>query len=345
MKKIMVIVAALAMMTGSAYAAEWNFFGSARVATFITDVDNPGVTPDTNNFVENLQGNSRIGANVKVSDELTGRFELGIGEAQPGGLSGVETRLLYGEWNFGAGKLLVGQAYTPLNMFYSNQVYAADNNLLNYGGVYGGRNPALQLTFGDFQIAALPTANAAVSGFAVTETNMPKIEASYRLAMDNFHVALQGGYNSYEVGNTEDIDSYVLALGAGVKFGAGYLQGNIWTGENVGPYGLYNAPADDPAIVAGKVVDNEAFGWLLVAGYKFNDMIGLEVGYAQAEAEMDATGSIEDDVAAYYVQTTVGLAPGVFIVPEIGVIDNKKNAAGVDESEITYYGIKWQINF
>lgn len=56
-----------------------------------------------------------------MSDELTGGFEYG---------SGVNLRKLYGEWNFGAGSLLIGQTYTPLNYFYSNQVYGGDNDLL-----------------------------------------------------------------------------------------------------------------------------------------------------------------------------------------------------------------------
>jgi hypothetical protein len=296
---------------------------------------------------------------VKVSDELVGRFEYG---------TGVNVRLLYGEWNFGSGKLLVGQTYTPVNMFYSNQVYASDNDLLNYGGVYGGRNPALQLTFGGFKIAALPTASAAVmtanttlltsATAGVNETNMPKLEASYKLSMDNWHIDFNGGYNSYEVlvgTRGYDVDSYVAAFGAGVNFGAAYLQGNIWMGQNVGPYGLYNAPADDPVIVDGTLEDNDGFGWLIVAGYKVNDMISLEIGYAQATAELDMTGSLEDDVASYYVQSTIAFAPGVFIVPEIGYIDNKDditfgtpvalNYANTEGTETLYYGIKWQINF
>ena len=362
MKKLMVIFAALAMLTSSAYAADWNFYGSARVATFYTEVDpNTAGVNDTTNIGHDLQGNARIGANVKVSDELTARFEYG---------TGVNVRILYGEWNFGAGKLLVGQTYSPLNMFYSNQVYGSDNDLLNYGGVYGGRQPMVQLKFGNFKIAAVKpqsaavvvglvdgaqTANAitgAVSGnletddWAVGEQVMPKIEASYRLNMDNFHVAVQGGYNTYEIVNglnTIDVDSYIGALGAGAKFGSIYINGNIWIGQNVGPYGLYNAPADDPAISANglSLDDNDAYGYLLVAGYKLNDMFNFEVGYAQAQAEVDVTAAAEDEVKSYYIQSTITMAPGVFFIPEIGAIDNVEPGT----TDTLYYGIKWQINF
>ena len=41
MKKLMVIAALLVFMVGSAaYAADWNFYGSARVSTFYTDWEN-----------------------------------------------------------------------------------------------------------------------------------------------------------------------------------------------------------------------------------------------------------------------------------------------------------------
>ena len=393
MKKLMVIIASLAMITSSAYAADWNFYGSARMSTFINDVDaNVAGTEDTTNIAFAQQGNSRLGANVKVNDELTGRFEFGIADG------GVSKRLIYGEWDFGGGKFLVGRTYSPLNMFYSNQVYGSDNDLLNYGGVYAGRQDMLRLTFGNFKIAliapdsagivvgevdgaatvsalgvvvpavpavaatattaavaavpAVPASaflapNLETDDFTAIEQVLPKIEASYKLTFDNMHVNFQGGYNTYELSNgagtTVDVDSYVLALGAGIKFGAAYLQGNIWMGQNVGPYGLYNAPADDPAIGANGVslVDNDALGYLVVAGYKVNDMFSLEVGYAHAEAELDVAGSTEDEVDSYYVQTTVSLAPGVFFVPEIGYIDNVE--AGTTET--LYYGMKWQINF
>lgn len=104
------------------WATEWNFYGSARVSTFQTNTEMPSV-PDTDNFALALQSNSRIGANVKVSDKLSGAFEYGASGGN------VNLRKLYGEWDFGAGKFLVGQTYAPMNWFYSNQVYGVDNDL------------------------------------------------------------------------------------------------------------------------------------------------------------------------------------------------------------------------
>jgi len=146
MKKALLCVAIMAIMVGSASAADWNFYGSARVATFYTDADN-GDGTSTENFSESLQGNARIGARVKVSDELTGRFEYGAS----GGDANV--RLLYGTWNFGPGALTVGQDYTPLYMPVSNQVYGTDNGLGGWGEPYPGRHGQIKLIFGGFQFA------------------------------------------------------------------------------------------------------------------------------------------------------------------------------------------------
>jgi hypothetical protein len=153
MKKLMVLVAALALVAGSAMtaaAADWNFYGSARIATFFQDSDD--------NYRQALQGNSRIGANVKVSDELTGRFEYGSWTAVtiPRTVCFMENGTLV------PALCWLGQTYSPLCMFPSVQVgvpdLGYDTNLLAFGGVYSGREKMLQLKFGDFKFAVLPVA-------------------------------------------------------------------------------------------------------------------------------------------------------------------------------------------
>jgi porin-like protein len=299
MKKLFILVVAMAMvatfaMTSS--AAEWNFYGSARVATFVTDtgaVDDP--------FTEGLQGNSRIGAGVKVSDELSGGFEYG---------SGPNLRKLYGEWNFGGGKFLVGQTYTPLNLFYSNQVYGGDTGLLNEGGVYSGRAPMLRLSFGSFAIAAVAPAAGNI--------DMPTIEASYSLKFDSVSVKLAGGYDA---GPDNGDSSYVVAVGAKLNAGPFSLCGDIYLGDN----------AENLIWTNGVGEDN--FGYLIVASYKINDMIGLEAGYGSAEGDV---ATVTVDSYGWYVQAPITLAPGVYVIPEVGSV----NSGNTD-----YFGAKWQINF
>lgn len=340
----MLLIAALTMVASfalTAAAAEWNFYGSARMMTWSEDDNNPSPADDDRDTTWDLQGNSRFGATVKVSDTLVGGFEYG---------TGVNLRKLYAEWTFGAGKLLVGQTYTPTSSyFYSNQVWGADNDLLDCGQQYIGRKPMIQLTFGDFKLAFVTPNTGGFAGIGDVDTTLPKIEASYGLKMDNFFVDLSGGYQSYEVSGV-DVDSYLVALGGGMDFGAAYVKANVFFAQNGSAYGMYNDDdmADDAMgynPLTNDVVDVDTFGWLLVAGFKVSDMLTIEAGYGALEHELDVNNSDADDAANYYLNASITLAPGVFVVPEVGVRDYKDNAAGADQGDMTYFGAKWQMNF
>jgi len=356
MKKLTVLFAAFAMVacfTMTAAAAEWNFYGSARVATFWIDQDDlPTLTAggDDNDFDLRwrVQGNSRIGANVKVSDTLSGRFEYG---------TGINLRLLYGTWNFGAGTLTAGQFYSPLNFFLSNQVFGGDADLLNIGGLYSGRNQGLMLGLmdGALKIALLTPKTQVLPGFAQdVDTTFPKLEVKYHLALGKAFVDFAGGYCTYDVENANDdysVDSYIVGIAGGFDLGKFYLKTNAWIGQNVGTYGIWHDTSDNfgAKVTPGNIstVDNDSYGLLLVVGARINEMIAIEsgIGYTESEFDTSVPGMQEDDALAYYVQATINLAPGVFIVPEIGVLDMAENMAGNDEQKTLYYGLKWQINF
>ena len=344
MKKLIILAASFVLVASfamTAAAAEWNFYGSARISTFWTSEDtNVEGADDVDDYSQGLQSNSRIGANVKVSDELTGRFEYG---------TGVNVRILYGEWDFGAGKLLVGQTYAPMNWFYSNQVFGVDNNLNAQGFIYSGREPMLKLTFGTLQLALVnPDTNDLDTGFT-SEAKIPAIEACYSWTHDVITLEVAGGYQSYELSNggtTYDIDSYVFAVGAMFNFGAAFFNTSVFTGQNVGNLIALSVDGDNAwddgfaAISGTRVLDNDSMGYALVVGYKLNDMFTCEAGYGYAESDID-TFSSDDEIKAYYANVTVNLAPGVFFVPEIGRFDGQE----ASDSETTYYGVKWQINF
>jgi len=400
MKKLMVIAVLLVFMTGSAYAADWNFYGSARVSTFYTNFDNDifnprtgvigGTGPDTANYEQALNGNARIGANVKVSDELTGQFEYGAKK----GVANI--RILWGEWNFGAGTLGVGQDYTPLLMPYSNQVYNVyakedgDTNMSLFGMLYGKRKAMVRLKFGEFQIAAVQPTNTVACDFTLsntgvpvgvipgtaiplylsnqpsTEVKIPSIQAKYKIDFDAGHINLAAGYQTFDVlsGNQDyDVTSYVLAVGGRLNFGGAYLKGNVWGGQNVGNMAdiavggqlvssitgadtndgksLGFAKWNDGTTGTKGIVDNDAIAALIVLGYEIQKGLYLEAGYGYTSTELDMAGSVNDDSDCYYIQSTIFLAEGVFITPEIG----RWNAKQEDQPDVKYFGIKWQINF
>lgn len=339
------IVAMVTFFTITATAADWNFYGSARLSTFVTDTDNKGVLVDTTNYAQSLHSNARIGAKVTVSDTLTGRFEYGAS----GGNANI--RHLFGEWDFGSGKLLVGQTDTPVNMSLSNQVYGGDKLLDPYGHVDGQRHPMVRLSFGSFKIAAIqPETTTWVAPGTTTEVKIPKIEASYHLELDNAFLDFQGGYQTYEIKNTttfvtHDVVSYVLAVGGQIKWGAAYIGADVWLGRNTGPYKLSCDVDDNPAVSGTALIDNDSLGYAIAAGYKLNETISFEAGYGYTQGALKIGASGKDKLNAYYLQSTITLAQGVFFVPEIGVIDNKKDTLGNEEPRLRYAGIKWQINF
>ena len=104
---------------------------------------------------------------------------------------------------------------------------------------------------------------------------------------------------------------------------------------------------DDPwwNTTSSSVTDNDTVGFLVCGGLKINDSLSFEVGYAHVEHELDMAQANEDATASYYIQATITIAKGFFLVPEIGKVDYKDNAAKVDEGDTVYYGAKWQINF
>lgn len=358
MKKLIVLAAAFCMVATSAFAAEWNFYGSARVQTAYMKVENQSGSIDNTNLSEWLQTNARIGANVKASDSLAGRFEYGTS----GGNANI--RLLYGEWNFGGGKLLVGQDYSPLfnissNSIYSQNTSADELDMLFTGYTYGGRVPQLKLTFGGLKIAAITPKTDLAAGSGTpgsTQVMLPKFEASYRLAQNNWWVQLGAGYQTYDIysaanqtGSDDSVDSYIGSLTAGVTFGPATFSGNIFAGQNAGTFALIGV--SDGAFLAGgrakylsatnTVVDNDVLGYALVATYKATDMFTFEAGFGTVKTEFDEAGSTKDDVIQYYVQSVITLAPGVTITPEIGVVDFKQEG----QCENTYIAAKWQLNF
>jgi len=360
MQKILVgILAAVFVLAciGSLQAADWSFYGSARMATFSADVDPQvaGVSSDTDTLWA-LQGNSRIGANVTAGD-VSGRFEYG---------SGPNLRHLYGTWNFGPGVILVGQAFTPLNEFYSNQVYETDNNLNKEGMIFHGRRPQIQVRISNFELALVePNTQATLlnsAGATVTsadnDTTLPQILMAYRYATGRFYLNPFLGWATYDftTGVTsatqqESVDSLVYGFAGKVYLGPGFFSAGLVAGSNIGNMGITTRTLSNAVINAanGKLVDNDTLAYAGVVGFKANDTFKFEAGYGYIRSEYDVTGvKTEDTGFSYYVQSTVTLAPGVIIVPEVGVVSNdeiKIGGVATKQSETTYLGAKWQINF
>jgi hypothetical protein len=78
----------------------------------------------------------------------------------------------------------------------------------------------------------------------------------------------------------------------------------------------------------------------------------LAVGYGSVTYEVDlpaGIGTVEDEGTSMYAQLEIQLAPGFWVTPEVGVIDDKEitGPAGFkfEEGDMTYYGAVWKIHF
>jgi hypothetical protein len=306
-------------------------------------------------------------------------------------------RILWGEWNFGAGSLGVGQHYTPLLFPYSNQVYNiyamkdGDTNMSTFGMLYGKRKPMVRLKFGNFQIAAVQPSTivhydisttatgTAIGGGRVipaaqpsSEVKLPQIQAKFKIDFDWGHINLAGGYQTFEIKNTTtqidySVRNWLVGIGGRLNVGKAYFKGNLWTGENVGNLAdilvggrIFSTTGNAAASVRDGadtgfaryrdgsvggttegITDNEALASLIVAGYEIRKGLYLEAGYGYTRTELDEASATKLDMKTWYMQSTIFLAPGVFITPEIGGVDGGNDS----DFDVFYGGIKWQINF
>jgi hypothetical protein len=353
-------------------AADWSFYGSQRMATFYVADDFGDFTradgeDDDWGLDWNFQANSRLGARVKA-DKVTGHIELGL-KGSDGSDTDVGTRRAYGVWKFtDNASLKVGKDYSPVTRFLSGQVFASDDGLLGAGNFYGKRPGMLGLQIGGFEIAAitnplittsyLPALNVAPTN-SDPDWNVPKIEASWLLKFGSFDIRPFGGVNYFKVDQagstvlTDDIDvwSYVVGLDSMLNIGAFYVGGQFAYGINWSNANWANArlgTAGSFVSLDGTDDTTDCISWtaMLVAGLNFTPTLKFEVGAGYRNDEPDDVDGIEEDeMWQIYGQAVITLAPGVFLIPEVGYLDKMDNFLGEDEGYQWYAGAKWQIDF
>jgi hypothetical protein len=373
MKKFTILMAAIALVCFSvpALAVDWNFYGSARMQTFWTSEDLKDIGDKSTDLQWDFQGNSRFGANVKA-DHIRGQIELGMRPTEAS-TNRVNTRRAYGVWNFGAGTLKVGKDYTPITQFISNQVYDTDLGLLYLGAPYGDRWGQIALGFGGFEVALVtPLTDTDITdpetGTDANDTGnerrlIPKIEASWGMSFDAFDFKIMGGYQYYSLKNVESltnpgdtndvkVTSYMIAGGGTFNFGPAYVGAQALWGQNTGNANWRNSYYDtwDRATWDGddKTDDVDSYGGILVAGMKVSDMLSFELGGGMMVNDpKDAPKGFDEKTEAYsvYLNSTVALAPGVYIIPEVGMISFGNNPQDEDQGSLFYLGAKWQIDF
>ncbi|MCJ7538459.1 MAG: porin [Desulfobacterales bacterium] len=378
MKKLIVILAAIAMV-GSFTAtamADVDLYGSARFRTYYADVDDgDGPLVDSDSDLEWRMGHlTRFGANFK-SDKITGKFEMdaragGAGSTalteSSGGASGLgnmRLRHLWGQYDFGAGKLMIGQNYPLFDAPVSGiNYYSGGFQPLGGIGITDARTSQIRLTFGDFRLAFLQadTTNGGLATMTEVNTMFPKIEVRYDMKLDAFALNFIGGYQSYEIEDynyatgagtrqSEDITSWVLGARGKANFGPVYVGLSLNYRQNGDNYGAWTASTKELAVLEGtSIKDATGFGYVAAVGYKVNDMFTLEASYGSLTTEQDTALNNEDDGNVWGLMAKITLAPGVYIIPEFIMQDNKdvvNDGVSTEQGDATIFGVFWMINF
>jgi len=371
MKKLIVFIAALSMVLGfavTAAMADADLYGSVRFRTYWADKDTNYATGATNYDDEDLEwviGKlSRWGVNYK-SGNITGKVELDARDldADEGSSEFGELRVrhLYGQWDFGMGKLLIGQTFNPCTVYLSGLGYYSGGLQPFHGtGLKYFRTSQIRLTFDKFMIAFLtPDTEQDYNGVGEyaaggdIDTTLPRIEARYSFNFDPVKLDVMGGWQTYDVVNATDdeesIDSYFMGLYAQANFGPTYVKGLINYRQNGGNYGLWTNVNETASITGDDVEDVTAMGYAATIGYKFSDKVTVEATYAATQSENDdAAGDPEDDAQAYSLLIKYSPAPGVVIQPELIYDDREESdyiGADDDQGDATIFGVFWMINF
>ncbi len=396
MKKLLVVLLVLGLAV-PAMAADWNFYGSARTHLGYYSVDenfargpatdatirSNGLDDDAGTTL-NIYGQSRFGAKVMASDNLTGFIEFGLREtnnavANAGDSEEVYLRLLGGIWKFGAGSLMVGKNYTPGTFLGYSGMGAdlgdnGDANMLVSGLAYIGRQPQIRLSFGGFDFAliqhngsqaAATTYPAYTLGLGDADHTIPKMEAAYVFRTPVFSIRPVAGFQTYKAenqatGDDETITSYMLGLGATVTLGPAYVKATFSYLQNPGNYGQTNVLVLDAALVGamnaqligGDVEDSKLMQGTFVVGAKINEMLGVEAGFGYGNVEQDIAAiggaEVEQTGMLYYLQVPITVAKGMAIIPEFGFVDRDDYEIGgvdVDAGDMWYADINFRVDF
>ena len=346
MKKV--VLCCLVIMLGAVafLGAEATFYGSARLGFWYENIDKDwncyqyGVSESNLALNYAMQSNSRFGANFATKG-VTGKVELGISPSQ------VCLRLLYGKITKGDLAILIGQDFSGFKI-HGKQVYNDDLNFINYGLFYDGRQPMVKFTCKDrFNAMFITPKEVDVTELGGLQSLIPKINLSYEYTGSKFYFSTSAGVNVNKYNknfNTDGLDKMLIAYAVTLtgKYDLGMLNllAQYSYGVNVGNYGICTITPSSVVYDSGtkSFKDTKTFGGLIVVGCK---LFTAGVSYIET---CNSLWSDKDTAMSAFIQKKVSICKNVFLVPEVGLIDNMKDCAGAQEGKKIYGGMKIQAD-
>jgi hypothetical protein len=328
-----------------------------------------------------LQSNSRIGAKVAWGN-IGGAFEYGHASGNAVTTRLLYGTWNFGSGTFLVGQDYGPYFYLVSGLCGPG---GGECNGIGFGSIYSSRTPQLKLIFGGFQVSLespvktgsfhanqppltitdqeLPLFQFATANVPTdNDQTLPRIAASYTFNAGPGQFFIGGIYNTYtqHFGTTTDVENDVNAwlLGAGTKLGFGpfYVNATFQYGYNpnnaAGPFFTLYPSAQYYSAALDKSEDSKYMAAQLILGFKLTDSMTFEGGVIWQSGEVDnpdvSGNNIKQDTWSYYIGMGFSPAKNVFIVPELGLIDYNKlktNSGDVSFGNLTWFGIKWQINF
>jgi len=336
-------------------------------------------------LIWDLHGNSRIGANIKAENISArfefGITEANVSSRRIYGVWNFGSgKLKVGKDYTPVSQFISGQVFDGdlgllgLGTFYGSRFGQIAFEFGNFEialvtpntGLVKGLTESTSVVIGTIGGRGIDAAVTTSANGDVDEI-LPKIEAGWGMSFDAWNFGLMGGFQYYSVEDvqssltgqgTDDLDvtSWTLGGDIGFNFGPGYVKAALSYGSNIG-----NAGWSIPGGVNGRAGtyqgglavwdgdddtnDTTTFQGALVGGLKVSDMLSFEGGFGYRSDITDGSSDRDTKPWEAYVQSVIALAPGVYVIPEVGYYDFDNSASGAEAGSLFYLGGKWQINF
>lgn len=370
------IIAAALGLSVPAMALDVTPYGAIRVGTWWTSstyYNGQNALHDAD-FTLDLQGDSLVGMRVKEGD-FSGVAEMGAYNPK-NRAGGVELRMLFGEWDFGGGKLRVGYAPSPY-VFRSEQTYDSDGGFNGYGSLWDGRYAQIKASLNNGLYLTLKKQSTSNTGgtsnfttntgpawqntpFNLTATQYAATNTNYDTYLPQTTVGYEGkagilkyggglAFNFYKVTQTtsdvvtsrDEIYSYLGFAHGTVDLAPVELKFNVYTGQNVG-----NLVANSGAATGSYYFNrHNAYtygGWAQV-GYTVNNKIKMFTG-ASYESNDTRESKVDDRMAAF-ANLQYAVSKNFKVVPEITYLNDLRSRTGAKEPQIYAAGVKWEMTF
>ncbi len=346
MKKLVLTVLVL-MMVGLSFA-KLNVYAQMRMGWWYEMQDEEMAGGESRLVMQNnLYSNSRFGAKFAM-DKVSGQFEMGM-------KSPLNLRVLYGKYDLGFGRLVLGKTYTGFSDFADQAVtcnWSFDDLLVGYGMLYDSTKNQIGLDLNNgFYIKMMEGAKMDPwsEGTAGIDNIIPKFNFGYKLKKDGLYLHPTFGfamsnYNKDFSLYDDSVTAYAFALSGKKAFGKSYIKFQINYGQNVRDYGLLGYQIPLASNDGTDIIDVTTMGGYLNFGMPVNEKIDLKAGVGYISSDSDLLAD-PNTAMSTYLQCKYYLAKNALIIPEVGMTDDMEDGNGNDEGSLIYFGAKFQLNF